>query len=89
MIYSYAVNLKQGLNDITLKSSNNLKSTELKWLVQLTDKFNRLRQDIAHIELIQKCKQTDSHSANQKKLIGKYRNIKQHTLTYHIKSLKQ
>ena len=93
MIYSSAVTLKQHLNDITLKSSNDRKSTEPKWVVQFTTKINRIRRDIAHIELIQKCKQTNSYTANQKRirnrLIRKYSNIKEHTLTHHIKCLKQ
>ena len=93
LIYSSAVALKQHLNDITLKSSNDRNSTEPKWVVQFTTKINRIRRDIAHIEFIQKCKQTNSYTANQKRirnrLIRKYRNIKQHTLTYHIKCLKQ
>ena len=93
LIYSSAVTLKQYLNDTTLKSRNDRISTEPKWVVQFTTKINRIRRDIAHIELIQKCKQTNSYTANQKRirnrLIRKYRNIKQHTLTYHIKCLKQ
>ena len=93
LIYSSAVTLKQYLNDITLKSSNDQISTEPKRMVQFTIKINRIRRDIAHIELIKKCKQTSSYTANQKRirnrLIRKYRNIKQQTLTYYIKSLKQ
>ena len=62
-------------------------------MVQFTTKINRIRRDIAHIELTQKCKQTNSYTANQKRirnrLIRKYRNIEEHTLTYHIKCLKQ
>ena len=34
---------------------------------ELTTKINRIKRDIAHIELIQKCKQTNSYTANQKK----------------------
>ena len=56
-------------------------------------KLKIIRRDIAHTELIQTCQQTNSYTANQKrirnKLIRKYRNIKQHTLTYRIKCLKQ
>ena len=56
-------------------------------------KLKKIRRDIAHTELIQTCQQTNSYTANQKrirnKLIRKYRNIKQHTLTYRIKCLKQ
>ena len=93
LIYSSAVTLKQYLNDTTLKSRNDRISTEPKWVVQFTTKINRIRRDIAHIELIQKCKQTNSYTANQKRirnrLIRKYRNIKEHTLTHHIKCLKQ
>ena len=93
LIYSCAVTLKQHLNDVNLKSTNNTKSTEPKWMVQLSDKINRLRRDISHIELIQKCKQTNSYTASQKRirnrLIRKFRNMKQHTLIYQIKCLKQ
>ena len=67
LIYSSAVTLKQYLNDTTLKPSNERISTEPKWVVQFTTKINRIRRDIAHIELIQKCKQTNSYTANQKK----------------------
>ena len=80
LIYSSAVTLKQYLNDTTLKPSNERISTEPKWVVQFTTKINRIRRDIAHIELIQKCKQTNSYTANQKRirnrLLRKYRNIK-------------
>ena len=93
MIYSYAVTLKQHLNNITLKPSNDQKSTDSKWVVQFTNKINRLNRDITHIELIQKCKQTNSYATNQKsirnRLIRKYRKIKQFTLTWHIRCLKQ
>ena len=93
LIYSSVVTLKQYLNDTTLKPSNERISTEPKWVVQFTTKINRIRRDIAHIELIQKCKQTKSYTANQERirnrLIRKYRNNKEHTLTYHIKCLKQ
>ena len=93
LIHSSTVTLKQYLNDTTLKYSNNRISTEPKWVVQFTTKINRIRRDIAHNKLIQKCKQTNSYTANQKRirnrLIRKYNNIKQHTLTYHIKCLKQ
>ena len=54
LIYSSAVTLKQYLNDTTLKSRNDRISTEPKWVVQFTTKINRIRRDIAHIELIQK-----------------------------------
>ena len=67
LIYSSAVTLKQYLNDTTLKPSNERMSTEPKWVVQFTTKINRIRRDIAHIELIQKCKQTNSYTTNQKK----------------------
>ena len=67
LMYSSAVTLKQYLNDTTLKHSNERMSTEPKWVVQFTTKINRIRRDIAHIELIQKCKQTNSYTANQKK----------------------
>ena len=67
LIYSSAVTLKQYLNETTLKPSNERISTEPKWVVQFTAKINRIRRDIAHIELIQKCKQTNSYTANQKK----------------------
>ena len=74
----------QHLNDVNLKSTNNTKYRKPKWMVQLSDKINRLKRDIAHIELIQKCKQTNSYTASQKRIhnrmIWKYRNIKQHTL---------
>ena len=43
LIYYSAVTLKQHLNNVTIKSSNNRKSTEAKWMVQLTNKINRLR----------------------------------------------
>ena len=73
--------------------SNERISTEPKWVVKFTTKINRIRRDIAHIELMQKCKQTISYTGNQKRirnrLIRKYRNIKECTLTYHIKCLKQ
>ena len=62
-------------------------------MVQFITKTNKIRRDIAHIELIQTCQQTNSYNANQKRirnrLIRKYRNIKKHTLTYRIKCLKQ
>ena len=91
LIYSCAVTLKQHLSDVNLKSTNNAKSTKPKWMVQLSDKINRLRRDIAHTELIQKCK--NSYTASQKRirnrLIRKFRNIKQNTLIYHLKCLKQ
>ena len=93
LIYSSAATFKQYLSDTTVKPSNERISTEPKWVVQFTTKINRIRRDIAHIELIQKCKQMNSYTANQKGIrnrsIRKYRNIKEHTLTYHIKCLKQ
>ena len=93
LIYSSAVTLKLHMNDVTIKSSNNRKSSEPKSLVQQTDKIRRFRHDIAHIDLIQKCKQTNSYTVNQKgiriKLIWKYHNIRQHTLTYHMSFLKE
>ena len=93
LIYSSAVTLKLHMNDVTIKSSNNRKSSEPKSLVQQTDKIRRFRHDITHIDLIQKCKQTNSYTVNQKripiKLIWKYHNIRQHTLTYHISFLKE
>ena len=93
LIYSSAVTVKKYLNNTTLKASNHRTFMETKWVVQFTTTINRIRRDIAHIELIQKCKQMNSYTANQKRirnrLIRKYRNIKQHTSTYHIKCLKQ
>ena len=81
LIYSSAVTLKQHLNNIILKSSNDRKSMEPKWVVQFTNKINRLKQDIVDIELIQKCKQMNTYTMNQKticiRLIRKYGNIKQ------------
>ena len=64
LIYSSAVTLKQYLNDTTLKPSNERMSMEPKWAVQFTTEINRTRRDIAHIELIEKCKQTNSYTAN-------------------------
>ena len=68
LIYSSAVTLKQHLNNITLEPRNDQKSTDPKWVVQFTNKTNRLSQDITHIELIQKCKQTSSYAKNQKSI---------------------
>ena len=70
LIYSSAVTLKQYLNDTTLKPSNEQISMEPKWVVQFTTKTNRTRRDIAHIGLIQKCKQANSYTANQKRQIN-------------------
>ena len=93
LIYSSAVTLKQHLNEITLKSINNQKSTKPKCMAQFINKINRLGRITPHIELIQKCKQTNSFTAKQtricNRLIRKYCNIKQHTLTYHMTCLKQ
>ena len=84
-VYSTAVTLKLHLNDVnkrTVRSDN--KQSEPKWMTQPTEKNKRIRKNLPHIELVQKCK--------QKKILHrlrrKYGNTKHQTLIYHAELLK-
>ena len=85
--------LKEHNDDI---STNNTKrkqqKTEPRWMIQLHQKINSLRRNIAHIELILKCKGTNTFSQNQLKIQNrlrkKYGNVRKNTLIFRQKTLK-
>ena len=93
LIYTSAVTLKQHLNCVFLKvDEDNEKVKEPKWMNHLTNKTNRLRRDIAHTDLIIKCKAFNNFTNNQnhilKRLKKKFGNTKVRTLTYNLNLLK-
>ena len=86
LIYTSAVTAKGDTNN------QRKERTEPKWLTSLQNKIDSIRRNIAHIELILKCKETNTFSRKQlkicKRLRKKFGNTKKGNLVYRQKLLK-
>ena len=94
-IYSIAISCKEIMDDIaTSKRENtNRKQEKLKWIVNLENNIDRIRIDVAHVQVTINCKNKGKFTKQQntilRRLSKKYGNTKMRTLEIKLALLKQ
>ena len=94
-IYSIAISCKEIMDDITTpkQENTNRKQEKPKWIVNLENNIERIRTEIAHIQVIINCKKKGKFTKRQNtilhRLTKKYGNTKMRTLETKLALLKQ
>ena len=93
-IYSIAISCKEIMDDITTpkQENTNRKQEKPKWIVNLENNIERIRTEIAHIQVIINCKKKGKFTKRQNtilhRLTKKYGNTKMRTLETKLALLK-
>ena len=93
-IYSIAISCKEIMDDITTpkQENTNRKQEKPKWIVNLENNIERIRTEIAHVQVIINCKKKGKFTKRQNtilhRLTKKYGNTKMRTLETKLALLK-
>ena len=93
-IYSIAISCKEIIDDITTpKQGNKSKTRNPKWIVKLENNIERIRTEIAHVQVIINCKNKAKFTKHRNtilhQLTKKFGNTKMRTLETKLALLKQ